>query len=135
MTNPLDLFGEPISSYSRAQAIEDGQLVDVSEQASSKTGFLGGFNIPVAVTDSVWAAIEAIPLTARHSCDDVGGRLHDVLFTARMAANRARGADRVDFIVILPTRGSRIRNRTLRMTIGGDDQGLPCITIGFPEDF
>ncbi len=82
--NAQELFGEPISTYTRAQAIEDGELVDVSEWASSKTGFMGGFTVPVAVTRAVWADIENIPRGQRHQ--DVRGRAHDLLFMASMAA-------------------------------------------------
>ena len=42
-------FDPVISVYTRAQAIEDGILVDVSETARE-----AGFRIPVAVTRSVW---------------------------------------------------------------------------------
>ena len=42
-------FGPVISIYSRAQAIEDGILVDVSDTARE-----AGFTIPVAVTRTVW---------------------------------------------------------------------------------
>ena len=41
---------DPIfSTYSRAQAIEDGILVDVSDTARE-----AGFTIPVALTRTVW---------------------------------------------------------------------------------
>lgn len=43
MSDPL--WGEPIFSYSRKQAIADGVLVDVSEMARE-----AGFKYPVAVT-------------------------------------------------------------------------------------
>ena len=42
-------FGPAISAYTRAQAIEDGILVDVSDTARE-----AGFNIPVTVTRTVW---------------------------------------------------------------------------------
>ena len=42
-------FGPAISAYTRAQAIDDGILVDVSDTARE-----AGFNIPVAVTRTVW---------------------------------------------------------------------------------
>ena len=42
-------FGPVLSAYTRAQAIEDGILVDVSETARE-----AGFRIPVAVTRTVW---------------------------------------------------------------------------------
>lgn len=49
-TNEIDdFFGEILYSYSREQALVDGILIDILEEASKF-----GFKIPVAVTDSVW---------------------------------------------------------------------------------
>ena len=47
--NDNNIFGEIICSYTRAQAIKDGVLIDVSEAAKE-----AGFKIPVAMTDTVW---------------------------------------------------------------------------------
>lgn len=128
-----ELFGDPISVYTRAQAIEDGSLVDVTEQAGSgPDGMLNGFTCPVAMTSTVWGVIERIPASL-DGIADVRGRLHDVLWMARLAAKR--GGDAADFVVILPSRGSRKRNRTLRMVAGPGDAGELVITIGFATDF
>jgi hypothetical protein len=43
-------FREPISTYSRAQAIEEGVLVDGGPTARE-----AGFRMPVALTAAVWA--------------------------------------------------------------------------------
>ena len=42
MTTMQEIFGEPISIYTRAQAIEDGTLIDLTEWASADKGFIGG---------------------------------------------------------------------------------------------
>ena len=47
---------EIIYAYTRAQAIEDGELVDVSETARES-----GIKFPVAVTRAVWAKYVEIP--------------------------------------------------------------------------
>lgn len=119
-----------IDSYTRAEAIEDGTLVDVTVQARET---LSGFRAPVAVTSAVWGAIEAIPASLSHQ--DVDGRLHDVLWMAFSAARAARGASSLLFRVILPSRGTRQRIRTMRCDIGPGDTGEAVVTIGFPEDF
>jgi hypothetical protein len=131
-----DFFGWPISAYTRAQALEDGTLVDVTEWASARTGFHGGFTVPVAVTRAVWGAIEAIP-EHLEGIADVRGRAHDVLFMASLAARGAakQGEWRRDFLVILPRRGERRQKVTLRVDIGTGDQAEPVVTIGFPSDF
>jgi hypothetical protein len=43
------MFDHVIHAYSRANAIEDGVLIDVSSVAKE-----AGFKIPVAVTSGVW---------------------------------------------------------------------------------
>ena len=81
-----DTFGEPIHAYTRAQAIADGVLVDVTRQASPAE-MHGGFTVPVAVTAALWSAIEAIP-DSLAGIADARGRLHDVLWMASLAARR-----------------------------------------------
>ena len=53
MTNE-NLFGETIYSYSRAQAIEDGVLVDLSHVDSIRQHW----KHPFACTSAVWGIIE-----------------------------------------------------------------------------
>lgn len=129
------IFGEPISVYTRAQALENGQLVDLTSWASSgPDGMLGGFSVPVAVTGALWGAIESIPKSQRHQ--DIRGRAHDVLWMGSLAA-RAMARDRVRdgyYKVILRSRGTRKSTRQLWINLGHDDAGAPCVTIGFPED-
>ena len=50
------LFGEVIFSYTRAQAIADRVLVDVTP-----TALEAGFRFPVAATAALMAAVETIP--------------------------------------------------------------------------
>lgn len=136
-------FGEPIHAYSRADALADGVLVDVTRQASPAE-MHGGFTVPVAVTAALWSAIEAIPSGLRGNADP-RGRLHDVLWMAALACRRGvtscaffasfAGSHGADFQVHLPYAGTRRRVQTLRVEVGPDDHGAPCVTIGFPEDF
>ena len=51
-----DIFGECISAYSRAQAIEDGILVDVTRTASE-----AGFKWPTAITRTVYERYIEVP--------------------------------------------------------------------------
>ena len=80
-------FGPVLSAYTRAQAIEDGFLVDVSETACE-----AGFTIPVAVTRAVWDRLIALPEGYR-GFQDERGRLWDVpLDGAPLRAPRLRTA-------------------------------------------
>ena len=129
-----EIFGEPISVYTRAQALEDGELVDVTEWASADKGFIGGFTVPVALTRSLWGAIESIPASLK-GCADVRGRAHDVLWMGSLAARRASGEGLRYFKLTLPTCGSRKRVVVLAIHSGPGDEGEYVITLGFPEDF
>ena len=88
-------FDPLISAYTRAQAIEDGILVDISETARE-----AGFRIPVAVTRSVWDRLVALPDGYR-GFQDERGRLWDVLWMARRYALRASDSDRVRMCVLV----------------------------------
>lgn len=127
-SNITELFGEPIHTYSRAEAIEDGLLVDASEQAQE-----AGFRIPVALTAAAWADCVAWNATdsMRQTYQDESGRLWDVLWMSAQAARKG-GGERMTFqLYRVPRggRGMRPRLTTLQMVIGPGDAGEPVITI------
>lgn len=129
---------DAVFGYSRRQALAEGVLVDVTRQASP-TEMHGGFLVPVAVTAALWTAIEAIPPSLA-GIADARGRLHDVLWMAALAVRRGRNGPRdggpsLTFAIHLPIAGTRKRTQQLRVDVGPDDDGMPCVTIGFPEDF
>ena len=129
---------EVIYTYSRAQAIEDGFLIDVTHDARE-----AGFRVPVAVTSDLWGMIKDIP---QGTGQDIRGRLWDVLAMAYRAACRSNGGDRRDFDLILyhyeqRPRGrngemmkTRIKMASLRMIVGPGDTAAPVLTIGLKFD-
>ena len=134
-SDPTALFGPVLSAYTRAQAIADGFLVDVSETAKE-----AGFKIPVAVTHTVWTRLVALPEGYR-GFQDERGRLWDVLWMARHHALRASDRDRVTMCVLVRDIRKDLRdsNRAPRkhfpiVAIGGGDDGGSAITVMFPED-
>ena len=128
-------FDPVISVYTRAQGIEDGILVDVSDTARE-----AGFRIAVAVTRTVWDRLVALPEGYR-GFQDERGRLWDVLWMARHYALRASDSDRVRMCVLVRDIRKDLRdsNRAPRrhfpiVAIGAGDAGEPVITVMFPED-
>ena len=128
-------FGPVLSVYTRAQAIEDGILVDVSETARE-----AGFKIPVAVTRSVWDRLVALP-HGYQGFQDESGRLWDVLWMAHYYAVCASDSDRVRMCVLVRDIRKDLRDshRPPRkhfpiVAIGSGDDGGAAITIMFPED-
>lgn len=48
-----NLFGETIFSYSRKQAIEDGNLIDITETSNAR-----GFKLPCAISIALFQQLE-----------------------------------------------------------------------------
>lgn len=140
-TTPADrlteLFGDVIHAYSRAQAIEDGELIDVTDLARE-----AGFLYPLAITRAAWLdCCEWDAHTEKRKPGFTGqsttGRLWDVLNMARFAAKRGPGGDRLAFTLYrLPTdgRGLLPRRTTLKLHIGPGDTPAPVFTISLPNE-
>jgi len=127
-SNLTEFFGEPVFAYTRAQALADGLLVDVSATAQE-----AGFRYPVAVSAALWSVIRTIP--KRHSDQDWRGRLWDVLWMSSLTVRQFQEATRVSYKLILFREGTRRKFVQLVLDCGPGDQREPVITIGFPEDF
>ena len=115
-------FGEVIHSYTRAQALEDGVLVDVTETAKE-----AGFKVPVAVTQAVFA--EYITPDPRATGQSVAGRLWDTVFMAYLVA-RHSGHDLTRYFKVkYIMKKAQPRVKTLKMVSGPGDNGEHVITI------
>jgi hypothetical protein len=136
VANSADIFGDVIYAYTRAQAIDDGVLVDVSEAAQK-----AGFRFPVAVTEAVWGdCVEwSQEDSKRQTYQDQAGRLWDVLWMGMCAARSAasRNKSQIPFSLYRVPRGGRgisPRLTHLKMAIGPGDNGEPVITIMMPNE-
>lgn len=121
-----------IHSYTRAQAIADGVLVDITEQAKAY-----GFKLPTAITETAWRqVVEWTEHDKRGLGQSSQGRLHDVLVMALMAARATQG-DRAPFQVLAVPRsgkGEKARMHDLVLHIGPGDKGEPVLTIMLPGE-
>jgi hypothetical protein len=128
----LNLFdgGTLIFAYTRAQALDDGTLIDVSDLARD-----AGFSVPVALTLAVWSDCVAWDQAREVAPQDETGRLWDVLAMAHLAARGRPDSDRLTFSVLRIGSGRLRPSRvTLALVIGPGDQGEPVITIMQPEE-
>ena len=62
-----------MSSYSRKQALEDGVLIDVTQQAKAS-----GFKLPTAIGDNLYHQYITPPDGLEGDGQSLEGRLHDV---------------------------------------------------------
>jgi len=137
-----EFFGEPIHTYSRSQAIEDGMLIDVSTTARE-----AGIVWPVALTSAAWADCvewtDATEARKGYTGQSESGRLWDVVWMLSLAVRGAlrRGLDASQqplFYSLLRTptagRGVMPRKVTLKFQIGPSDDGRLCITVMLPSE-
>ena len=108
-----------IYSYTRAEALADGVLVDVSERAQR-----AGIKYPTACTAGVWALIDCLPAS---ETDTLAGIVRDVrveeVLRAMLTAIRRGGACGTDRVVFAALGAS------LWAQCGPGDTEAPVITI------
>jgi hypothetical protein len=144
MTDAMrEIFGEPISTYTRAQAIEDGVLIEISTTARE-----AGIVWPVAMTAAAWAdCVEWTDATEKrkgYTGQSESGRLWDVCWMlSRVVLRAARQGLQASpanpmYVEMLRTpregRGIKPRLVHLKFIVGPDDNGRPCITVMLPSE-
>ena len=124
------VFGDVIYAYSRAQAIEDGVLVDVSETARE-----AGFKFPVAVTRTLWNGYITPLEESRKWGQSESGRLWDVVYMLMQETRRMKKpTDTLYVQVYFIMKEKQKRLVTLKSICGPGDDGEPVITIMLPEE-
>ena len=115
-------FGAPIYSYSRAQAIEDGVLVDLSKVDSIRQAWKHHF----ACTSAIWAIIEE---ALKRPDQDLVGICHDISFMAMIAIRKASDKSLIHFRVIITG-----TTHTFKLHIGPGDTATPVLTLMLPNE-
>jgi hypothetical protein len=129
-----DIFGPVIYAYTRAMALDDGYLIDISDTARE-----AGFKIPVAVTREVWDRYIEWDNddSERQSYQDQAGRLWDVCWMARHGISGAKKHESQTLfeLYVIPRDGTATEAEriALKIVIGPGDEGEPVITIMMPH--
>jgi len=131
-----------IYSYTRAQAIEDGVLVDVTNATDASGQRLSPFRYPVAMTRAVWETTIGAGGVWEDEADgeavlklpggqDVAGRMHDVFWMLRCALARPHARpDEVNFSVLVDVNGDGRKTKVdLWSKCGPDDTAEAVLTI------
>ena len=125
------LFGPPIFTYTRAQAVADGFQVEVTKTAQE-----AGIRFPMFIARAVFDAYVAMPPGV--TGQDEAGRLWDLCRMTRHAIRRARpGVDRVP--VALYVRNSDTKPAKLIKLVAtcgalDIDDPQPAITLMMPDE-
>ena len=120
-----------IFSYTRAQAIEDGVLVDLTEWAKET-----GFKYSVACTAAVWGKYIVLPQATEKLGQSERGRAHDLLWMLRCAirGTGSKQRDQLLFKVIFLQAPCKHEEVTLKSVCGPGDNGEPVLTIMLPDE-
>lgn len=139
-----------IHTYTRAQAIEDGVLIDVSEMAhgcrlSAEAGFR--WPVPVTATDVVYprygltssppGSLRRKGSRQRVACGPaLSAAEWDTLWMATLAARRAStGTTQMTFeVAYIQRKGKGPETVSLKMVAGPGDEGEPVMTIMLPGE-
>jgi hypothetical protein len=117
---------EVIYAYTRAQAIEDGVLIDVGDMAKE-----AGFKMPIALTAAVWAGYVRVPEKAEGQ--DEKGPLWDILNMLRFAIRKG-GNDSLLRFTVYVNNDCRPKPVELKAVCGPGDDAEPVITIMEPHE-
>lgn len=111
------------STSTRAQAIDAGHLVDVTEAARAL-----GIRCPVAISRAVVADCVPAGELPHHG----EGRIHDILWMLRWSLLRTPPAERTLLFTVHvrnPSGPGAPRQVALRAIVGPDDSGEGCLTV------
>lgn len=121
---------ELIHTYTRAQALDDGLLVDLMQDAMLPV-CRQHFKFPIACTSAVFDIMRRAVENPRY-CNDYAGILHDMLYMSKVAS-RKLDASTVFFTVIIVGAG-RSRYHDFKLQVGPGDNAEPVITIMLPHE-
>ncbi len=142
-STPLPFWTEEdiISRYTRADALQDGDLIAVPGELSRQAGI----SVPVALTRAAWNQYIEPSYLPEMPDQDLTGRLWDLLWMLRMSANRSRGSSVIIFRVVFELLRERARATgiihhrggetvELKAICGPGEDGEPVITVMLPEE-
>ena len=120
-----------IFSYTRAQAIEDGVLVDLTAWAKET-----GFKVAVACTAAVWNGYVVPPQGTESFGQSERGRSHDLLWMLFVAIKASKEAqrDQILYQVLFLQAPGKTEEVTLKAHFGPGDNGEPVVTIMLPNE-
>ena len=122
--NELFKDADIISAYTRADALEDGVLADVSDLARE-----AGFRAPVAVTSAVFDILDPSE-ELKNEGQDVKGRIWDMLTILLWEIKKAKDSDAIYFAPLFVLKPN-FRSEPVKMwaKAGPGDNGELVITV------
>jgi hypothetical protein len=121
---------ELIHSYTRAQAIEDGEIVELDRKLAREAGIL----LPVDCTRALWAIVEPSDELKKMG-QSVTGRLWDLFSMLRFAVRSRPDTDLIFYKCLFLQEGKDEPTLyVIKAVLGGGDDGKPIITLMLPYE-
>ena len=117
-----------ISQYTRAQALEDGELVDLNQWIPVQES---GYKFPTACTRAVFSIIERAVENKRYG-NDYKGVIWDIFWMSRNGIAK-RWETGAEFWVMITGTGTQSSYR-FKIECGPGDNGEPVMTIMLPDE-
>jgi hypothetical protein len=125
---------EIISRYTRAQAIEDGVLVDMTLEPFGSLAREAGIKWAIAMTSTALHEFVAVDEGAQgHAGQDLKGRWWDVVFMFRRTRREISPLEARWKLVVRDPDG-RSRLKELKCVSGPADDMSPCLTFMLPGE-
>jgi hypothetical protein len=128
MLNGLFELEDLVHRYTRAQALEDGFLVDLNQFIPVHES---GYKFPTACTRTVWEIIEKAVKNKKHG-NDHKGIIWDILSMSRM--NMKKRWDTGALFQVLITGAARRTIFTFKIECEAGDDLAPVFTISLPDE-
>jgi len=119
-------FWDVIDTYSRAQAIEDGMLIDLTQFSVCHQHY----KYPVACTSAVWDIIER---GVNADCgNDYEGVLHDIFSMSKMLPYKR--TETSSFFKVIITGAGKKKYHNFKIVCGPGDNAEPVMTLMLPDE-
>jgi hypothetical protein len=126
---------EIISMYTRAQAIEDGILVDMTQEPFGALAREAGLKWPIAMAMTAFMDFVAVSDASDakgHAGQDVKARWWDAVFMFRRT-RRTISPLEARWSLCVQDPDGRVRKKELKCVSGPADDGEPCLTFMLPD--
>lgn len=131
MNNPtVTIAGEEwevLYTYSRAQAIADGVLIDAGIGDLAEVS-RQHYKYPIAMTSAVFAIIEAA-VNNKAWANDWKGVWHDICWMARNGVIGNDGDDTTRYFGVIIRGAGRNGLYSMKIVCGPNDDATPCLTV------
>lgn len=117
-----------IYSYTRKEAIENGDLHDITDIAKE-----AGFKVPIAVTNALFEAYLNPTSEEKEMGQSLDGRIWDMLSILFYAANGNSNSGILKLEISIMFENGR-KDVPFKSVIGPGDNGEPVITLMLPDE-